>query len=326
MGSSANFQQTVNIQFAFGIPGALYDDSPVRSAPYMLNSSAASYNVVGATAFTLSGAGDPGTNATSAYAAAGGTGTFVGILSNNKVYATSGPTTGALNATQTLPNYTIGELVSMGHLIVALPGPANVGDQVSYDSTTGQLSTFPKTTTFTAELLSTAVLSVTAVTAGMLQVGMVISGASVPPGVYITGVTTGLGDTGTYTTNYVGSTIAAEAMTAPSLPAPAASFTGLILTTGVMSVTAVASGQLAVGQVLSGTGGGGVPAGTVITAFGTGVGGTGTYTTNAVTAVTSSTITSDLQIAIPRAEVIQFAPPGTVAGVANVGVISLNNA
>ena len=315
------FQQTVNVELGFGIPGALYDDAPVRSAPYELVSASAAYNVIGATAYTVT-SGDPGDNSASAIAAAGGTGTFAGILMNSKVYSTSGTTAGALSTTMTLPNYFIGELLTMGDIVVTLPGSANVGDNVAYDQTTGALTTYKAVTSFTAALASTGVLTVSAVTAGMLQVGMVISGTGVPPNTYITSLGTGTGNTGTYNTNYSSATtaITAEAMTSASLPPPAASVTGTILTTGVMTVTAVGSGQLAIGQVLYGTN---VPAYTTITALGTGTGGTGTYTVSPAptSTVASTTITADPTVQIPNASVYRFA----AAGNGGVGVIKVTN-
>lgn len=313
------FQTQVNVQLAFGLPGALYDDSPVRATPWELNSAAAAYNVIGATAFTATTA-DPGDSSAAGVAAAGGTGQFVGILANNKVYATSGPTTGALNPTTTLPNFTIGELVTMGHLIVALPGPANVGDKLCYDQTTGRIQNYAPTATFTATILSTGVMTVTALVSGMIQPGMILSGVGVA-GVAIVGYGTGLGGAGTYNTNYVGSTVAAEAMSAPTLPPPAFSGTGVVTTTGILTVSAVGSGELLVGAVLSGTG---LSVNTTVVALGTGTGGTGTYTVSPAPAalVSSETITSDAQVAIARAEVIRFQP----AGNGGLGVVSLTNA
>ena len=67
------FQSAVNVELGFGIPGEFYDDAPIRCASYAINSSSAAYNIVGATAFTLTTA-DPGDNSASAIAAAGGTG------------------------------------------------------------------------------------------------------------------------------------------------------------------------------------------------------------------------------------------------------------
>ena len=315
------FQTSVNVELGFGIAGALYDDGPVRSAPYELNSTSAAYNVVGATAYTVS-SGDPANGSGCAVAAAGGTGAFAGILMNSKVYSTNGTTAGALNPSMALPNYFIGELLTMGDIVVTLPGSANIGDLVGYDKTTGALATYPAIASFTASMATTGVLSVSAVTSGMLQVGQYISGTGIPANTVITALGTGTGYTGTYTTSAVGvAAVSAEAMTAPSLPPPAASVTATFLTASVLSVSAVGSGQLGIGSVLYGTG---VPADTVITAFGTGTGGTGTYTTNAASSFTlaSGTVTSDLLIAIPNASVYRVAPAG---GSNSVGVVKITN-
>lgn len=317
------FQQTVNIQYAFGVPGALYDDSPVRSAPWELNSANAAYNIIGATAFTAVSA-DPGNAQASGVAQAGGSGQFVGVLANNKVYATSGTVAGALNPTTTLPNFTMGELVTMGHLIVALPGTANVGDAVCYDSTTGAIQTYAQAAKFTGAIVaSTGVLTVTLMTQGYLQPGVVLVGAGVN-GVRITGFGTGLGGNGTYYTDFptAGSNVTAELMTASQLAPPAFSATASgISTAGVMTISAVGAGELAPGDAIYGTG---IPANAVIVSYGTGQGGTGTYNISPApaSALGSTTVTGDAQITIPRAEVILFQP----AGAGGTGVISLTNA
>ena len=314
------FQTSVPVELGFGVQGALYDDGPVRATPYELVSASAAYNIIGATAFTVSSA-DPGTNASSGIAAAGGTGAFAGILMSSKQASTFGTIAGALSATMALPNYSIAPLCSMGDIIVALPGPASIGDSVAYDATTGALLTYPTTAAFTGAIAaSTGTLTVSAVSAGQIQVGMLISGTSVPPGTYITGTSSGNGYTGTYTTNYtVTSAVGAEAMTAPSLPPCAASITGVILTTGIMTATAVGSGQLAIGSVLYGTG---VPANCTIIGFGSGTGNTGTYTVSPApaTLVSSTTITADATIQVPNAKVYRFQPAGN-----GLGVIKLTN-
>ena len=267
------FQTVVNVELAAGIPGTLYDDGPVRAAPYELNSALASYNVIGATAYTVT-SGDPGTNAASGVVAAGGTGAFAGILMNPKVYANVGTSSGPLTSNLTLPNFTIAELLTMGDIWVSLPGPANVGDLVCYDQTTGALSTYPRQVQFTGAMATTGVLTVTAITVGQIQIGSQIGGIGVPGGTFVTALGTGTGGTGTYQTSAVNTgftgAIAAEAMTGTSLPPAAAAFTGIITTTGVLTVSSVTSGELAVGQVLYGTT---LAVNPVITALGTGVGG-----------------------------------------------------
>jgi len=212
-------------------------------------------------------------------------------------------------------------------LIVALPGEANPGDLVCFDATTGAISTFASKATFTGAIVaSTGVLTVTLITGGFLQPGNVLSGAGVN-GVIITGYDAGTGGNGTYYTNYSTSlgNVSAELMTATQSPPPASSFTAAIATTGIMTVSAVGSGEIVPGQVLAGTG---VPANTTVLPYGSnstnGEGGTGTYQVfpAPAVAVTSTTITTDAQVLIPRAEVILFQP----AGNGGLGVISLTNA
>ena len=322
---SPSFQSTVNVQLAAGLPGALYDDSPVRSAPWELVSANAAYNIIGATAFTGTTA-DPGSGIASGIAAAGGSNQFVGVLSNSKVYATSG-SGGALNPTLALPNYDIGELVTMGHIWVTLPGTAKVGDAVSYDQTTGALASFAATTNFTGAITaSTGSLNVSAITSGFLVPGMRITGTGFS--CLITGYNSGTGGTGTYYTDFPSTmaNVASSAMSGVTLPPPATSFTATLATTGVLTVSAVGSGQIVPGQVISGTG---VPANCTVQAYGTGgtsgEGGTGTYTVSPApgTAIAvGETMTADAQVAIPRAEVILFTPAGNGAN----AVISLTNA
>ena len=323
-------QTQVNIQLAAGFPGELYDHSPNRSAPWELVSSSAAYNIIGATAFTATTA-DTGAGNVSGIAAAGGTGQFVGILTAPKQNSTFGTSTGALNPTLTLPNYSIGQLSTMGHWWATLPGTANVGDQVAYDATTGAITTYPKTASFTATLTkATGVLNVSAIAAGFLQPGMIVSGVGFA-GVTIVEYGSALGGTGTYYTNALGiiaSDISSSAMTAPMVPPPAAAYTVTGITTaGVMTVTTLASGQIMPGQVVIGTG---IPPNTVIQPYGTnstsGEGaGSSTYQVfpaPAVAVTGSISATSDLQIKIERAEVILFAP----AGNGSLGVISLTGA
>ena len=79
------FQTVVNIELAAGLPGGVATDAPIRSQPAELVSANAAYNVVGATAYTITSA-DPGDTSASIVAAAGGTNPFAGVLINSKVY------------------------------------------------------------------------------------------------------------------------------------------------------------------------------------------------------------------------------------------------
>lgn len=129
------FQSTVSLQQGFGVPGELFTDSPWRAQSFILNSASAAYNIIGATAFTVSSqgvaqAGNPG-----------GTNVYAGILIDPKDQALYGVGASALAPTLTLNNYTQAELLTMGTIIVTLPASANIGDWVIYDNTTGALST-----------------------------------------------------------------------------------------------------------------------------------------------------------------------------------------
>lgn len=138
------FQTTVFFNQTLGFPGEQFTDSPMRGQNFVLDSALASYNIIGATAYTLVNESNVN-NIQVANAAAGNTGTtgvFVGILVNPKAYASFGTTGGGpLAATLTLANQTIGELATMGTYVVTLPATANVGDLVIFDNVTGALST-----------------------------------------------------------------------------------------------------------------------------------------------------------------------------------------
>ena len=127
------FQSVIYPVMGFGVPGDLYNEGPTRSRTYILDSVSAAYNIVGSTCCTLVSEG---------VAKAGGTGVFVGLLVNSKVYASFGTTGGGpLAPTLTLPNNTVAELLTMGSAIVKLPAAANIGDLVIFDNTTGAIST-----------------------------------------------------------------------------------------------------------------------------------------------------------------------------------------
>lgn len=318
------FQQTVNINTALGIVGELAFDGPKRVTPYILNSSGTP-NLVG-NAFTVTNNAnpDPVQNAgVAGTAQVGGTGPFGGILIDPKLYASFGTTAGGpLAPTLVLPDNSIGYLCNMGYVFVNLPGPANVGDLVTYDPLTGNLNSIAPNATFTAAIAAGGsagvqdVMTVSAITAGFLAPGALVTGTGIAGGTYIASYGTGKGGTGTYNLTSVNSqTVSSEAMTATNTPAPAFSATASITGTD-MNVTAVASGKLAVGQQVFGTG---ILPNTVITAYGTGVGGTGHYTVNQSQTIGSETITGPADTLINRAVVDIFG--GQTAG--GVSVIRL---
>jgi hypothetical protein len=212
-----SFQSTVYAARALGVPGELRDNTPYRVAPYILNSASAAYNIIGATAFTVSGEG---------VAAAGGTSLtpFAGILAQPKEYATAGTTTGALTPTLTLRNNEVANLLIMGDIVVTLPAAANIGDLVTYDTTTGALATTPASSSFTG-VVATNTLTVSAYVAGgaPLGIGTVISGTGVTPGTVISALGTGTGGNGTYTVTGA-ATVSSTAMTGNAIPAAGKAF------------------------------------------------------------------------------------------------------
>lgn len=309
------FQSAINIYNSLGVIGELAFSGPTRTLPYNLNST--NPNVIGA-AYTVTSGGDPATvrgAPLAGTARVGGTGVFAGILISPKQYASLGTSTGTLNETLVLPNNSIGELLQMGYVNVNLPGPASVGDLVTYDTTTGALNSIVPVTSFTGSIATTT-LTVTAVAAGFIAVGQILTGANVTPNTVITALGTGLGNTGTYTVS-ISQTAASGTITAPNVPAPAFSVTGSIAAT-TLTVSAVGSGRLAIGMQVFGTG---VAANTVITALGTGVGGTGTYTVNQSQTVSSTTLTGPVNALVPNCVVERYTA-NTIGGTA---IIKLTN-
>ena len=200
------FQSTVGLNQAFGIQGELYANSPSRAQSMTLVSTP-NANTIG-NAFTVSSEG---------IATVGGTGVFAGILANPKVYAGA-----TLTATMVLADQTQGELVTMGELTVYLNSAAAIGNKVVYNTTSGALSAVPELASFTGSIATTT-LTVTAVAAGNIAVGQVLTGANVVPGTVITALGTGTGGTGTYTVS-VSQTAASATITAPNVPVSGTAF------------------------------------------------------------------------------------------------------
>lgn len=122
------FQSVVRNDVASGVIGDLAFTGPVRSKPYVLDSTDAANNVIGRV-FTETG--------TEGIAQAGGTGAFAGILINSKSYASPGTASGTLAPTLTLPNGAVGELMQMGEVFIPLAENAAAGTVLSYNTTTG---------------------------------------------------------------------------------------------------------------------------------------------------------------------------------------------
>jgi len=310
-------QTSVSQSQGFGVAGELFTNGPTRAKPYNLVSTP-NLNTIG-NAFTVSSEG---------VATVGGTGAFAGILVNPKHYASYGTTAGGtLAPTLVLPDNAIGELLTMGEIIVSLASAANIDDAVVYDTTTGALSAVAAEAVFTGAIaLDTPqavvtgtidngaaaigdVLTVTAVTSGTLAVGQLITGTGIADNTVITALGTGTGGTGTYTVS-VSQLVASTTITVASL------------NDAVLTVSAVTSGTVAVGQLITGTG---IAPGTYITALGTGTGGTGTYSVSPQQTVSSTTITA-ANVAgsgkefVPNAKVSRY----TLA-TSGLGVIELTN-
>lgn len=306
------FQSTVNQTQAFGVVGEVFNDGPLRASPATIVSSDATNNVIGR-AFTLTtGAVAAPQPTDAAIVQAGGTGTFAGILCSPKSYASFGTPSDTLGASLALPNQTIGEMVTLGEIIVSIPRVSSVGDLITYNTTTGELNSVAPTVTFTGSIATSTGVDTLTVTAmsgdGVLQVGQTISGAGILPNTVINSLGTGVGGTGTYILSPFAQTVSSEAMTANALPQEAVSFTASIASTGVMTVTAITAGRIRVGTPLTGTG---IPAGSVVTALGSGTGGTGTYTTNVLLTIGSEVITAPAYAFVPDARISRYPVPAS---------------
>ena len=125
------------------------------------------------------------------------------------------------------------------------------------------------------------VMTVTGAVTGLVVPGGILSGTNVITGTQVLSQISGTpnGD-GTYYVS-LSQTVAA---------------TTISETYGLFTAVSAQTGTWAVGDVLAGSGGGGVTAGTKITGFGTGTGGLGTYYVQTTQTVTSTAITSVLNV------------------------------
>lgn len=125
------------------------------------------------------------------------------------------------------------------------------------------------------------VMTVTGAVTGLVVPGGILSGTGVLTGTQVLSQISGTpnGD-GTYYVS-LSQTVAA---------------TTISETYGLFTAVSAQTGTWAVGDVLAGSGGGGVTAGTKITGFGTGTGGLGTYYVQTTQTVTSTAITSVLNV------------------------------
>lgn len=128
------------------------------------------------------------------------------------------------------------------------------------------------------------IMTVAGAVTGLVVPGGILSGTNVITGTQVLSQISGTanGD-GTYYVSTYG-TVAA---------------TTISETYGLFTAVSGLTGTYAVGDVLAGSGGGGVTTGTQITGFGTATGGLGTYYVQTTQAVTSSSITSVLNVETP---------------------------
>lgn len=168
------FQSSVSLQQGFGVPGELYTDSPWRAESFTLVSADAAYNIIGATAYTITSQGV-------AEAGSGGALGFAGILANPKEQSLVGVGGDPLAPSLTLPNQAQASLVTMGTMIVTLPDVAEIGDYVLFDNTTGALETMaPSGTLPLGKSFANAIVDYYSVTVAGLAV-ITISPALVIP-------------------------------------------------------------------------------------------------------------------------------------------------
>jgi hypothetical protein len=191
---------------------------------------------------------------------------------------------------------------------------ATAGQKVYANALTGAATAAAAATSgafaITASLAATGILTVT-VTAGVLAVGQVITGAGVPPGLYISAQLSGsAGSTGTYQlaaafADYVSGTfpvVGSEVMAATTrvetnwtveqtVPVVAA-FTADISVDGIMTVSAISAGALEPGQYMTGVSAAVADNIRIVNQLTGTTGDTGTYTVNRLEEIASQTFTA----------------------------------
>ncbi|MFY1028168.1 structural cement protein Gp24 [Actinobacillus seminis] len=130
------FQNKVNIEQGFGVPGDIHLDSPSRTESLIIDSKGAQQNIVGY-AYTK----DASTNIAQVGGMIAHGRVFAGILVNSKEYPSYGTVKGALEPSLAVADNTQGDVLTMGDIIVRVTTKCAIGDLVAYDTTTGELST-----------------------------------------------------------------------------------------------------------------------------------------------------------------------------------------
>lgn len=114
-------QTTVNQKLAFGVPGSFYDNSPRRVDPYIVEEGAIGL------AYTVNSS-DP------TKADLGGDGVFAGIAVNTKEYILNG-----LTASMEFKAGSVGQMATMGRIVLKLADAVTIGQACFYNETTGAL-------------------------------------------------------------------------------------------------------------------------------------------------------------------------------------------
>lgn len=136
-------QSTVRFDMAFGVPGELRHDGPTRAQPGNIVSADPANNVFGRVFSRLTGnpvwrAGNPD-----------GLGVEFAILADPKSAVSYGTAAaGPLAPTLTIPNNSLGTMLTMGFVTVVTLRAATLGDIVRFSKATGEISiTDPGTAT-----------------------------------------------------------------------------------------------------------------------------------------------------------------------------------
>lgn len=171
-----SFQSTVSLQQGFGVPGEQFSDGPWRAESFTIESALAAYNVIGATACTVTSQGFCAAGRSSAQAA------FAGILVDPKDVALFGVGNSPLSPTLLVPNFAAVECATMGSFIVTLPAAAAIGDKVIFDNVTGALSTISTAPFQLSGGTTSASTTVTLASTTGVKAGQVVTGAGIPVG------------------------------------------------------------------------------------------------------------------------------------------------
>ena len=173
------FQSTVSQAQGFGVPGEQFTDGPWRAEAYTIESASAAYNIIGATACSVTSQGFCAAGKTSANLP------FAGILVDPKDVALFGAGGQPLAPSLTVPNFTAVECATMGSFIVTLPAAAAIGDKVIFDNVTGALSTISTAPFQLSGGTTSTDQTVTMASTAGVQVGMGVSGAGIPLGAVV---------------------------------------------------------------------------------------------------------------------------------------------